>query len=85
MVNFELTEELKEKLENAGSLDEMVQIVNEAGVSFTKEQLEQMLAGAEAGELNEDDLDAVAGGASLTQILRQAVRVVVLYLRQVRR
>lgn len=85
MVNFELTEELKEKLENAGSVDELVQIVNEAGVPITKEQLEQMAVGSGEEELNEDDLEAVAGGASVKQTLKRVADLVVLYLRQVRR
>ena len=85
MVNFELTEELKEKLENAGSVDELVQIVNEAGVPITKEQLEQMAIGSGEEELNEDDLEAVAGGASVHQGLRKVVRMVAVYLRQIRR
>lgn len=60
-MNFELTAELKEKVDKAENLDEVIAILNAEGVEITKEQLEAAVA-AENDELSEDDLDNVSGG-----------------------
>lgn len=64
METYELSEELRKKLEEADSLEEVVSIFNEAGIPVTKEQLERM-GSAENEDLDECDLDAVSGGLLL--------------------
>ena len=59
---FEVSEELKEKLGKAESLDEVVKILAEEGLEVTKEELEAALAQGENGELSEETLSAVSGG-----------------------
>ena len=62
MEQFEVSEELKEKLGKAESLDEVVKILAEEGIAVTKEELEAALAQGENGELSEEALSAVSGG-----------------------
>ena len=59
---FEVSEELKEKLGKAESLDEVVKVLAEEGLAVTKEELETALAQGENGELSEEALAAVSGG-----------------------
>ena len=62
MEQFEVSEELKEKLGKAESLDEVVKVLAEEGLAVTKEELEAALAQGENGELSEEALAAVSGG-----------------------
>ena len=62
MEEFEVSEELKEKLGKAENLDEVVKILTEEGLEVTKEELEAALAQGENGELSEEALSAVSGG-----------------------
>lgn len=62
MEEFEVSEELKEKLGKAESLDEVVKVLAEEGLAVTKEELEAALAQGENGELSEEALAAVSGG-----------------------
>ena len=61
---MELNDEIRAKISNAASMDEVVRICAEAGIPVTKEQLEASdnTTGAE-GELSEEALDAVSGGS----------------------
>ena len=52
-MNFELTAELKEKVDKAENLDEVIAILNAEGVEITKEQLMDALANDFAGEEGE--------------------------------
>lgn len=71
MNEFAITEEVKAQLSKAESMEDVVEILAQAGVSVTKEQLEAQIALENAeGELSEENLDAVAGGAKLISILR---------------
>ena len=54
--------ELKEKIENAQSLAEVVEIFREKGIEVTEEQLEQALHTEAADEFSEAELQEVAGG-----------------------
>lgn len=60
-MNKELSKAAEAKLEAAETLDEMVQILAEEGVEISKEELIAAMDEPE-GELNENDLDNVAGG-----------------------
>lgn len=62
MEQFEISDQLKEKLGKAKSLDEVVQFCREEGIEITKEQLEMAAAQGDGGELDEDTLDNVSGG-----------------------
>ena len=62
MEEFEVSEELKEKLGKAESLDEVVKVLAEEGLEVTKEELEAALTQGEKGELSEEALSAVSGG-----------------------
>lgn len=56
-----ISDSLKEKLDAAETMDEVVRVCDEEGIEVTKEQLEA--AAAMDGELTEGDLDSVNGGA----------------------
>lgn len=79
MEQSEITEELKEKLGKAESLDEVVKILAEEGIAVTKEELEAALAQGENGELSEEALSAVSGGrinwTIVKAILRYAAKI----------
>ncbi len=79
MANYELTEALKEKLDKANSLEEMMQALNEEGIEMTMDQLVGICEGNTDGELGEDDLDAVAGGVS------NITRKIIIYIAQIGR
>ena len=55
---------LKEKLAAATDSVNFVKIAEESGYSFTLEDLQAHLAQHNNGELSEEELEAVAGGAS---------------------
>lgn len=62
MENFELSEALKGKLENAESVEEVIRACAEEGIEITAEDL----AGAAVGaELDENALDNVSGGGNV--------------------
>ena len=62
--DLSLDSELKEKIEKAQSLTEVVKILNEKGFEITEQQLQSALIAE--GELYEDSLEAVAGGSKIT-------------------
>ena len=53
--------ELKERIENAQSLTEVVEIYREKGIEVTENELEAALRET-SDEISEDDLQNVAGG-----------------------
>lgn len=69
MAIYELTEALKEKLEKAQTLEEMVLAFNEEGIEITKEQLEEIKTKDVSEVLDEDDLDSVTGGSRVGVIM----------------
>ena len=61
-----MNEEMFEKLKGVKTADEMTAIAKEYGKEMTKEQAEEILAlSGTQGELDDDDLDNVAGGINL--------------------
>ena len=68
MEHNEMSPELQAKLDGAESLDDVVRICAEAGITISKEQLEALEASTADGELNEDALDAVSGGGLLADL-----------------
>ena len=62
MSQFEVSEALKEKLDKAETLDEVLLACNEEGVEITKEDLEAAAGAATSAQLTESDLDNVTGG-----------------------
>ena len=77
---FEVSEELKEKLGKAESLDEVVKILAEEGLEVTKEELEAALAQGENGELSEEALSAVSGGIIMGRAFGRAYGQVFRYI-----
>lgn len=73
--SYEISDSLKEKLDNAETMDDVVSVCAEEGIEVTKEQLEAAAASID-DELNEDDLDNVNGGVALFAI---AVAVAITY------
>ena len=55
-------EVLARRMEEAKSLEELVQLLNENGLDATAEELEAAASPNAGVELSEDELDAVAGG-----------------------
>ena len=53
---------LKEKVETAANKEELFSIAREAGYSFTADDMKAITETSESGELNEQELEAVAGG-----------------------
>lgn len=64
MNDFVVSDSLKEKLATAETLEDVVKVCAEAGVEVSLEEMKAAEA-SQNGELNEDDLDNVAGGLSL--------------------
>ena len=55
-------EELAKRIEEAGSFEELAQLLNENGLDVTAEQVEAALSSDADSELSEDELAAIAGG-----------------------
>ena len=71
MEKFNISEELKAKIIAAKNLEEVAAICNEAGYEITVDDLKEAEAEAVSGtELNEEDLDNVAGGVSGRTIIK---------------
>jgi len=64
MEQFNISDSLKEKLAKAENLEEVVKACAEEGVEVTLEDLKAAEA-SQKDELNEEDLDNVAGGISI--------------------
>lgn len=63
-----MSEALEAKLEAAQTMEDVIKAFAEEGIEVTREQLEEALRqyqASESGELSEETLDAVAGGAKL--------------------
>lgn len=58
-----MSPELEAKLDGAQTLDDVVRICAEEGITVSREQLEAIDMAAPGGELNEDALDAISGGS----------------------
>ena len=65
MEHNQMNPELQAKLDGAESLDDVVRVCAEAGITISKEQLEASTAD---GELSENTLDAVSGGGLLADL-----------------
>lgn len=60
---MEISKELEAKIQQADSVEDVVQVCAEAGIAVTKEQL--LAADLPEGELDENALDLVSGGVSV--------------------
>lgn len=58
-------EEFKAQLENAKDFKEAAEIYNAYGIDVTEEELKEIIARNESGELGEEALEDVAGGTVL--------------------
>jgi len=67
MEQFNISDSLKEKIAQAETLEEVAKICNESGIEVTAEELKAVEA-SENSELNEDELDNVAGGCAAAAI-----------------
>ena len=72
MAQYEASEALKEKLGKAESMEEVVRAFSEEGIEVSAEQLEAMLNEATSadGEISEEALDHVSGGAPFSALFR---------------
>ena len=70
MEQFNIPEELKAKIEAAETLEEVAKLCTEAGYEVTVEELEAAV-NAPGDELSEGDLDNVAGGCFICDIIRE--------------
>ena len=68
MSQFEVSEALKEKLDKAETLDEVLLACNEEGVEITKGDLEAAADAATSDQLTESDLENVAGGCAVVAV-----------------
>ena len=68
---FKIVEQLKDKLMLAESVDEIKDIITKAGGEITAEDAESMIKeirrinSASGSDIDDDDMDAVAGGTDL--------------------
>lgn len=79
---------LRQKLENAGSIDERRQMINDAGFAdVTKADLQEAISDRTAlssaevdavGELSDAELEAVAGGATTAWLTAIVAAIVIL-------
>lgn len=53
---------LKQKVQTAANQEELFSIAQEVGYSFTADDLKAISKESESGELNEQELETVAGG-----------------------
>ena len=60
---MKLTHEIVEKIKSVGSADEVLAIAKECNVEITPEEANKYFHQLHLGELDDDDLDAVADGA----------------------
>ena len=68
-----MNEEMLAKLQKAKTADEMTAIAKEYGKEMTKEQAEEILALSDTqGELDDDDLDNVAGGINMPSWMKSS-------------
>ena len=76
MAQYEASEALKEKLGKAESMEDVVRAFSEEGIEVSAEQLEAMLNEATSadGEISEEALNHVSGGAPLRAWLRYIPR-----------
>lgn len=59
-----MTEEMMRKVKEAGSVDELLSFAREGGISLERAKAEEVYARFhKSGEIGDDDLDAVSGGA----------------------
>lgn len=65
METKQMSMELQEKLNKAETIDDVVRICAEAGITVSKSQLEAAEALSSDEELTEETLDAVSGGGLL--------------------
>jgi predicted ribosomally synthesized peptide with nif11-like leader len=56
--------QFKQSIEDAADDDARRQLVKGAGFEFTKDELKEAAKGLSKQELNEDELESVAGGSS---------------------
>lgn len=61
-------DEFVQCLSMASSIEEMQTIFSQNGVELSPEELEQAMAQRPSGELNENDLEAIAGGGIVSWI-----------------
>lgn len=59
---MEFSKEQMEKAKNCKTLEELKELSIKEGLSLTEEELKDVFSLTRSGELNEDDLDKVAGG-----------------------
>lgn len=71
---MEFSSTLEKKLQEASNLDEVVQICHDEGIPITRDQLDAALSASPEGELNEEALDAVSGGAWIVDLIRRYIR-----------
>ncbi len=57
-----MTEELYEKAKKAGSVDEIMALASSEGIELTKEKAGVIFSRLQSEELDDDELDDVAGG-----------------------
>lgn len=66
---------LKQKVQAAANKEELLKLAQESGYSFTSEDIKAVAEKAESDELNEEELEAVAGGG-IGDIFRETVKTV---------
>lgn len=79
MENFEISDELKAKLEGVSTPEEIVKACQEEGIDITLEQLREAMH-AEPVELDEDMLENVSGGCGCIPI-RNIIRWIWIIIR----
>lgn len=67
-----ISKEFEEKIQQAKTLEDVVQACAEEGIQVTKEQLEGAMLPESDGELTEDMLDNVSGGG-LFSLVRKII------------
>lgn len=70
MEDIQISNSLDEKIQQAETLEEVIEACAAEGIEVTKEQLEAAMLPNTNGELNEDMLDAVSGGGFLSTVRR---------------
>jgi predicted ribosomally synthesized peptide with nif11-like leader len=69
----ESDEELQKKVEGAANDEALLRIINEAGYEVTAGELSNLAVKSEEGELSDDELENVAGGCNILNVLKNMI------------
>ena len=71
-----LTDEQIAMAKECKTPEELIELAKKGGIELTKEQAEAYLEEFQDVELSPEDLEKVAGGLCLTEVLRDSIKII---------